>query len=340
MLLKLLVQTLAAALASALLAAPASGADQTHCAAGSRVQATYEFGHTVQRAVERRDLDALFAHVDGELANGPRRRFVRDKRFDDIFPDSWRQAVIADEPACEEPGWRGYMLGNGRVWYDFASNADDLHIFSINGAEVKPVASPDIGWRVDDALVPPQCFAKIWMSADNYEAFEDRFAIADHADFRAHPGRYFGREIGSLDPIDAPWGGEKVALARSLAACFAQTGSTGPNTTHTAPVVETDTVSSRSCDSAGYCTDCAYRLLAPIPPAKCQKLAPHLPGVCEDANLVRIGDYGGGTIGWDVQAIIYGLFALEDGRRFVVPLANFPGENDARNFVDGLPAGR
>jgi len=63
-----------------------------------------------------------------------------------------------------------------------------------------------VQWKVNNHVIPPQCFTRIWQSSDNYEAFEDHFNIKTTKDFESNPGKYFGKEIPSLTPIDPGWG--------------------------------------------------------------------------------------------------------------------------------------
>ena len=59
-------------------------------------------------------------------------------------------------------------------------------------------------------------------------------------------------------------------------------------------------------------------------------------GRCESAYLLRIAEESGGNMGPHVTFNIFGLFALDDGRRAMVPLVNLNNENDARNFIDDI----
>ncbi|MBM3558497.1 MAG: hypothetical protein FJX53_01085 [Alphaproteobacteria bacterium] len=65
-----------------------------------------------------------------------------------------------------------------------------------------------------------------------------------------------------------------------------------------------------------------------------------MPGRCESAYLAEVGDYGGGSTGWDTRFNLYGFFQLNDGRRTLVPLVNFNRRNDALIFMDELASGR
>ena len=95
-------------------------------------------------------------------------------------------------------------------------------------------------------------------------------------------------------------------------------------------------IKSKICSSETSCTSYAYRILTKVSRKNCQNLAPHLNGKCEGAFLIAVGDYSGGSMGWDYAYNIYGLFSLQDKRKFVVPLKNFHKKNDAVNYVEKL----
>ena len=300
----------------------------------------YKFGRIIKQFVADRDLNGLFDLVRGELENGPRKRFIESRTFSQVFTEEWRSAVLASEAPCRPVGWRGFMLANGLVWFNFDGRPPGAwQIFAMNGAakEDYMYEIPDPAWRVDGKIIPPQCFVKILMSTDNFRAYEETFGITDTANFRRNTGQYFGREIDRLDPIDSPWGNKDVPLATFPDICSSIDAVT-PGNSRTPPIVDADNVSNESCYEE-FCAQFVYRLLAPVSQAECQNLAPHLSGRCESAYLVRIGEYSGGSIGWDYGFNIYDLFRLDDGRKAFVPLVNFYNENNARNFIDSLGAG-
>ena len=84
------------------------------------------------------------------------------------------------------------------------------------------------------------------------------------------------------------------------------------------------------------CNYFGYRLIASIPLNHCHELAPNISGECRSSYLVAIGDYGGGSMGWDYSYNIYGLFELKDKRKVVVPLKNFNNMNIAKNYVESI----
>lgn len=300
----------------------------------------YQFGNIIKQLVADRDLDGLFDLVKGELQNGPRKRFIATRTFNQVFTEEWRSAVLASEAPCRPVGWRGFMLANGLVWFNIGGRPPGTwQIFAINRAakEDYTYEPSDPAWRVDGRIVPPQCFVKNLMSAENFRVYEETFGIADTENFRRNTGQYFGREIDRLDPIVSPSGNKKVPLATFLDAC-SSTDAVPLSNSHPPPIGGADNVSNEICYEE-LCMPYSYRLLASVSQSECQNMAPHLSGRCESAYLVRIGDYSGGSIGWDYGFNIYGLFRFDDGRKAFVPLVNFYNENNARNFIDSLGTG-
>ena len=51
--------------------------------------------------------------------------------------------------------------------------------------------------------------------------------------------------------------------------------------------------------------------------------------------LISVGDYSGGSMGWDMGYNIYGLFSINDNRKFILPLKNF-NKNNAVNYIKGI----
>ena len=78
------------------------------------------------------------------------------------------------------------------------------------------------------------------------------------------------------------------------------------------------------------------QILLDINQDECQNLAPNVEGKCLKSYLMSIGDYSGGTMGWDMSYNIYGLFNLKNSEKFILPIKNFSNKNDALNFTDKL----
>lgn len=58
----------------------------------------YEFGLLIQKLVREKDLEGLFALVDGELKHGPRRKFALSLSFNDLFNEEWVNTILASVP--------------------------------------------------------------------------------------------------------------------------------------------------------------------------------------------------------------------------------------------------
>ena len=50
----------------------------------------YDFGSKIKQLVKEKNLEGLFALVEGELTSGPRKQFIKGKKFSDIFSNDWR----------------------------------------------------------------------------------------------------------------------------------------------------------------------------------------------------------------------------------------------------------
>ena len=297
----------------------------------------YEFGKKIKKLVTEKNLEGLFALVDGELTSGPRKRFISGKKFTDIFSNHWRNDLLASGSPCSPVGWRGFMLASGLIWYECGKV--DCKIFSINGARGEDIrgANIPIGWTISEGLVPPQCFVKEWVSSDNFEKFEVKYKIP-RDDFRKNTGMYLGREVPSLDGINPGWDDiERITLAAPVDLCFKGSvivGTIGkPMKLSVKHNKKSKKIESKVCSSETSCTYYAYSILTKVPLNKCQELAPNLPGQCRQSFLIEVGDYSGGTMGWDWGFNIYGLFSFKDKQRFIVPLKNFRKKNDAINYI-------
>ena len=125
----------------------------TKCSLDSRViRKAYAFGLKIQDAVRERNLVVFFSWVGVELDYGPRRKYIENRTFREIFSDSWRAAVLNDEPSCTPVGWRGFMLGSGQVWY---KGNDTFRIVSVSEWIPEEFAPTPVGWKVDGRLLLP-----------------------------------------------------------------------------------------------------------------------------------------------------------------------------------------
>ena len=135
------------------------------------------FGIKIKQFVKERSLEGLFGLVEGELTSGPRKKFIRGREFSEIFTEKWRDQLLASDAPCSPVGWRGFMLASGAIWFN--KNNDRWQIKSIIGARKEniQVSEMPIGWETSHGLIPPQCFAREWMSSDNFEEFAKKHSI-------------------------------------------------------------------------------------------------------------------------------------------------------------------
>ena len=172
------------------------------------------------------------------------------------------------------------------------------------------------------------------MSSDNYEEFANKFAIKNYEDFEKNPGLYFGKQILNLEPITSSWD-DKIYLAASLKKCFKGNlrGGGVVKTTNVDIKIDKKSIKNKICETKFSCTEYEYTILSRVPLKKCKKLAPHIEGKCEESFLISLGDYSGGSIGWNMSYNIYGLFFLNDEQKYIIPLKNFYKKNDAINYI-------
>ena len=69
-------------------------------------QEAHDFGRKIQTLIAKKDIQGIYKNVlIDELQNGPRREFIKNKSFDQIFPKEWVTKVINAEIDCDSIGW-------------------------------------------------------------------------------------------------------------------------------------------------------------------------------------------------------------------------------------------
>ena len=197
-----------------------------------------------------------------------------------------------------------------------------------------------VGWEYKGKILPNQSFTKEWVSSDNFEKFEEHFKIETKdcwtieeygvtfcrsEDFRNNPGKYFGKEIKDLDPIKA-WDGY-ISLAVSLDAInFNQPHQIKDHGYGEGIFQKIDGV------------EMFYKIIGEVNTEHCMELAPNLSGTCKQSYALWVGDWGGGSMGYKFRAGIYGLFELEDGKEYIIPLKYFPRDYSKPNSSSRIVA--
>jgi hypothetical protein len=275
---------------------------------GVEANEAFIFGLKVQQIVREKDLKALFSLVDGELILGPRRSFIKGKEFNDLFSEEWQKKVLETPPECRPVGWRGFMIGHGKIWYRIAHGK--LNIFSITGAvEEIPRKQVKEGWLHEGRELEGSCFTTIWYSGDNYEHFHDTYAEAENYQiFSRFIGKYIGKQI-PLKAVPSPWDKGTLELAVNLSHC------------------------SKTDDEK------TYEVLKEIPRTYCKSLAPNFSQECDHIRLIKVSGPCGGSMGCSINTALYAIVDEQKTKNsYMVPLVNFDSENDALNYVDKLIA--
>lgn len=170
--------------------------------------------------------------------------------------------------------------------------------------------------EVESRVLHPDCFTYEWMSSDNFEEFEEVFQIKQN-DFRRFPGKAFGTEITNYHPIQPSWNKngfvshETISLIQPVEKCAPRLFQ----------VTDTDTgVYVQNSTEFGQIEQ-MYEVLKRVSYSHCSALAPDIGAPCIEAFEIKVGEYSGGSMGWDIRRGTYGLFDLHELGLSVVPLA-------------------
>jgi len=301
----------------------------------------YEFGLKIQHFIEQKDLQSLFGLVKGELRYGPRKKYIQGKIFLKIFSEKWRETVLSEKPECTPVGWRGFMMGHGKIWYEKNDETNEWEIISIHADQkIEQSKTPVIGgWNYKGKLLTSDCFSTMWVSGDNYQYYEEKYGGdkgVDFRDFLLKPGKFIGGPIPIVPIVpqgDEFTSAEEWLLAPKLSSCQKYPVGVG-NITNSG-----GWISKQYCfpESPDRCLKYSYGLIRQISLDHCHLLAPNFPDNCIDLGLVQVSKETGGSMGNDVQEGIYGI--VEDpvsGENYMVPLINFSSLNEALNYVDRL----
>lgn len=282
----------------------------------------YNFGLKIQNAIRSRDLQLLFSFINGELQFGHlRKKYIKNKKFNEVFSEDWRKAVLDTMPSCEPLGYRGFLLGNGSIWYDYNSDNQVWHIITINGAINGELPNKKSGkWRIDDQILGTKCFVYEWGSGENFEEFAKKYNLKrdqKHNDLN-NVGLYFGIKIPLEDSFD--FNHNNLSLTTDIEDCTVK-----------------KLTKEGTYPYNYYCNACendSYRIVDNIPQRFCKQLAPHIYDQCKSMKLISIHQKGGSMRFENIG--IYGHFKLKDNKSVILPLKYFNSINDAKNFIDDM----
>ena len=223
------------------------------------------------------------------------------------------------------------MVGSGIAAIPF-------RMVAINGGTEEEFPPVPTGWEVDEMILSPECFAREWLSSDNFEVFGEfasrfgirigKFGTPSFVDFQSNPGKYFTEAFYPFDPVFLHKA--KISPWRNVNNCTARIDYLS---------IENSTVRYTPDGNEREYTE--YKVLAEVSTTQCQALAPNLRGKCFKSYLVEIFEPGGSMS--FVWHNIYGLFELTSGEKMIFPLKNFlityephvPGSTPAREPDSG-----
>jgi len=302
-------------------------------------QEAHDFGRKIQALIAKKDLQGIYKNVlIDELENGPRREFIKNKSFDEIFPKEWFSEVIKSEIDCDSIGWRGFMISHGLIWFD-RMESGKWTIKSINGANQENFNNKKlVGWGTNKGIIPPTCFPTFgYFEKPKIDLFTEEFKIKNKRRFEYSPGEYIGETIPLGYKINSKISKNNVySVTTNLNECFKWNSENGfaKNEKRNNELVLVGNIIYQKNNKKGnenydrYKSH--YEVIKKVDSSKCNQLAKEL-SRCIDSYLIKIGYHSGGTIGWLGKYYIFGIFKGEDSNEYLVPLKVFNKINSALN---------
>ena len=305
-------------------------------------QEAHDFGRKIQTLIAKKDIQGIYKNVlIDELQNGPRREFIKNKSFDQIFPKKWVTNVINTEIDCDSIGWRGFMISHGLIWFD-RMESGKWTIKSINGVNQEQFDNKNfIGWETNNGIIPPTCFPTFgYFEKSKVALFTKEFGIKNKTKFEYSPGEYIGKTIPLGYKIKSKISKNNVyTVTTNLNECFKWNSENGfvKNEKRKNKLVLVENIIYQKNNKKGRENHDRYKshyeVLKRVDLSKCNQLAKQL-SQCNDSYLILIGYQSGGTIGWLGKYYIFGIFEAKDKSKFLVPLKIFGTKNDALNFLE------
>ena len=310
------------------------------------MQEAQDFGRKIQTLISKEDLKGIYNIVlIEELENGPRKAYIKNKSFNEIFPKAWISKIITSKVSCNSVGWRGFKIANGLIWYDLTPSGE-WSIKSINGVNQENFKDEsNVGWRTKKGLISPTCFPTFGhFETPKIDLYSEKFKIKDKIEFKNSPGKYIGKTIPINYQIDLQYNLEETnnyvySLTTNLNDCFKwslQNGF-GKKKSIKDDLIEFNNFiylkTENNKDEEYDFYKPHYKVLKKIDLKICNRLASQLSNKCKEAYLIKIGYNSGGTIGWLGGYYIFGIIE-EDNNEYIVPLKFFNLKNLALNFLE------
>ena len=177
-------------------------------------------------------------------------------------------------------------------------------------------------WRHNDKTLPYEIFVTEWLSGDNFDEFY-KYDVGD--DFRDSPGKYFGKEIPTLEGIVPSWDSNDMVYISVPLDTLDFDKKNESNYQDYLRNLFTEKIRLKNYGdyfktSEPHFLETYYTKIGDIDQDTCSKLAPNIKGTCIESHIVYLQEYGGGSMGPTSSIGIFGLFQLDNGKEYMVPL--------------------
>ncbi|MDB4821649.1 hypothetical protein OAH81_01250 [Candidatus Pseudothioglobus singularis] len=177
-------------------------------------------------------------------------------------------------------------------------------------------------WRHNDKTLPYESFVTEWLSGDNFDEFY-KYDVGD--DFRDSPGKYFGKEIPTLEGIVPSWDSNDMVYISVPLDTLDFDKKNESNDQDYLRNLFTEKIRLKNYGdyfktSEPHFLETYYTKIGKIDQDTCHKLAPNIKGTCVESHIVYLQKYGGGSMGPTTSIGMFGLFNLENGKEYMVPL--------------------
>ena len=178
------------------------------------------------------------------------------------------------------------------------------------------------GWRHKDRILPYESFVTEWLSGDNFDEFY-KYDVGD--DFRESPGKYFGKEIPTLEGIVPSWDSNDMVYISVPLDTLDYDKKNETNYQDYLRNLSTEKIRLKNYGvhfktSEPQFLETYYTKIGEIDLDTCSKLAPNISGKCIESHIIYLQDYGGGSMGPSTSIGIFGLFQLDNGKEYLLPL--------------------
>ena len=177
-------------------------------------------------------------------------------------------------------------------------------------------------WRHNDKTLPYEIFVTEWLSGDNFDEFY-KYDVDD--DFRESPGKYFGKEIPTLEGIVPSWDSNDMVYISVPLDTLDFDKKNETNYQDYLRNLSTEKIRLKNYGdyfktSEPHFLETYYTKIGDIDQDTCSKLAPNIKGTCIESHIVYLQEYGGGSMGPTTSIGIFGLFQLDNDKEYMVPL--------------------